>query len=184
MALAKLELAVAAGLDHVPCFERGGGGGEDHRNVLEPGPHHRHVAGVVLDAVFLLEGGLVRFVDDDEAEVGVGQEQRRAGADHHLRFAAGDPPPGAPALRGAEVAVPRRRLAAEAGGEALEERLGERDFGQKDEDLRPFANRFCDGFEIDFGLARAGDAIEQHRIEAAADGRDRLSAAACWSSLR
>ena len=54
---------------------------EDHRDVLELAAHHRHVAGVILDAFLLLEARLVRLVDDDQAEVGIGQEQRRAGAD-------------------------------------------------------------------------------------------------------
>ena len=29
--------------------------------------HHRHVAGVVVDAVLLLVGRIVLFIDDDEA---------------------------------------------------------------------------------------------------------------------
>ena len=33
--------------------------------------------------------------------------------------------------------MPGDRLAAEAGGEALQERLGQRDLGQQDERLRP-----------------------------------------------
>ena len=101
--------------------------------------HHRGVAGVILDAVFLLEAGLVGLVDDDQAELGIGQEQRRARADHDLRLAAGDPAPGAAPLRRAQVAVPGDGRAAEARLEALEERLGERDFGQQDQRLPALA---------------------------------------------
>ena len=63
------------------------------------GAHHRDVAGVILDALLLLEARLVRLVDDDQAELRIGQEQRRAGADHDPRLAGGDRPPGAAALR-------------------------------------------------------------------------------------
>ena len=61
--------------------------------------HHRRVAGVILDAVLLLEARLVRFVDDDQPELRIGQKQSGARADRDRRFAAGDPAPGAAALR-------------------------------------------------------------------------------------
>jgi hypothetical protein len=47
---------------------------KDDRNALELAAHHRRIAGMILDPFFLLEAWLVRFVDDDQAEVGVGQE--------------------------------------------------------------------------------------------------------------
>ena len=31
--------------------------------------HHRHVAGIVEDAVFLLVGGVVLLIDDDQAKL-------------------------------------------------------------------------------------------------------------------
>src|SRR5438067_6757013 len=65
--------------------------------------------------------------------------------------------------------MPGYRSAAEARLEALEEGLGERDFGEEHEHLAVLAEALGDGFEIDFGLARAGDSVEQHRIEAFAD---------------
>ena len=139
------------------------------RDLLELGAHHRDVAGVILDAVLLLEAGLVRLVDDDQAEVRIGQEQGRAGADHDLRLAAGDRPPGAAALRRAEVRMPGDRLAAEARLEALEERLGQRDLGKQHERLPALPERLGDRLEIDLGLARAGDAVEQEGGEALAD---------------
>ena len=146
--------------------------GEDDRDVLELAAHHRDVAGVILDAFLLLEARLMRLVDDDQAEVGIGQEQRRARADHDPRLAAGDRAPGAAALRLAQARMPGDRLAAEARGEALEERLGQRDLGEQDERLPALAERLGDRLEIDFGLARSGDAVEQHRGEALADRGD------------
>ena len=49
-------------------------------------------------AVLLLVGRVVLFIDDDEAEIGIGQEQRRARADDHLHLVRGDRRPGARAL--------------------------------------------------------------------------------------
>ena len=57
--------------------------------------------------------------------------------------------------------MPGHRIAAEAGGEALQEGLGQRDFGEQDERLAALPERLGDRLEIDFGLARAGDAVEQ-----------------------
>ena len=113
-AVGQRDFAVAAELDHVAAFDRRGAEDEDHRDVLELGAHHRDVAGVVVDAVFLLEARLMRLVDDDQAELGVRQEQRRARADDDLRLAAGDRPPGAAALGRAQVGVPGDGGAAEA----------------------------------------------------------------------
>ena len=36
--------------------------------------HHGHVAGVIVNAVLLLVGLVVLFIDDDEAEIGIGQK--------------------------------------------------------------------------------------------------------------
>ncbi len=55
---------------------------EDHARIGEAGPHHGHVAGVVVDAVRLLEGAVMLLVEDDQAEFVERQEQRRARADH------------------------------------------------------------------------------------------------------
>jgi len=57
--------------------------------------HYGSITGVILDALFLLEARLMRFVDDDQAEVAIGEEQGGTGADHDLRVAAGGCAPGA-----------------------------------------------------------------------------------------
>ena len=131
--------------------------------------HDRAVAGVVLDPVFLLEAGLVSLVDDDQTEVRIGEEQRGAGADRDRRFAAGDPAPGAAALGRAQVRVPRHRSAAEASLEALQEGSVSAISGSSTSACFPCAEALGDGFEIDFGLARSGNAVEQDRVEALAD---------------
>ena len=67
--------------------------------------------------------------------------------------------------------MPGDRRAAEARLEALEERLGQRDLGQQDQRLLALPQALGDRLEIDLGLARAGDAVEQDRVEALADRR-------------
>ncbi len=68
--------------------------------------------------------------------------------------------------------MPGHRLVAEAGGEALEKGLGERDLGQQDERLPPPPKRLGDRFEIDLGLAGPGHPVEQEGREGR--GPDRL----------
>ena len=131
--------------------------------------HHRHVARVVMHAVFLLVGLVVLLIDHDQAEIGVRQKQRRARADHDGNFTLGDCPPGARAFARRQLRMPFGRAYAEARGEAVEELRGQRDLRHQDETLPAGADDVRYRLEIDFGLARAGDAVEQrHRIAALA----------------
>ena len=151
-------------------LDRGRGRGEHDRRLLEPGAHDAHVAGVVDDAVLLFVGALVLLVDDDQAEVGEGQEERRARADDRPRLAARDRAPGPLALARREARVPFRRARAEARREPVEKLRGERDLRQQHERLPALSQRLGDRLEIDFRLAGAGDAFEQGRGEG--PGRD------------
>src|SRR6202042_777460 len=55
--------AVTPALGIEPCLDRGRGGGEHNRRLLEPRAHHRHVTRVVDDAPILLVGALMLFID-------------------------------------------------------------------------------------------------------------------------
>src|SRR3546814_5758092 len=66
-------------------LDRGGRRGEHDRAFLEQPAHHRDIARVIMDALLLLEARFVRLVDDDQPEIGIGQEQRRARADRPQR---------------------------------------------------------------------------------------------------
>ena len=159
-------MAVAAEIGVVARFDRGRGRAEDHPRLGEFGAHHRHVAGVVVDPVRLLEGAVVLLVEDDQPELVERQEQRRARPDHGAHRAVIDAAPGAGALRRRHVRMPLGRPRAEAAGEAVEEGMGERDLGQQHHRLPPGAQRIGHGLEEHFGLAAAGDAIEQRHAEA------------------
>ena len=159
-------VAAAPGVDF--RFQRRRRRRQHHRDAGDVAAHHRHVAGVVAHAVLLLVGGVVLLIDDNQAEIGVGQEQRRARADHDGNFAIGDRAPGARAPARRQFRMPFRRADAEAGGESVEELRRQRDFRHQDQALPAAADRIGHRLEIDLGLARAGDAVEE---------RDRIAAA-------
>jgi hypothetical protein len=161
IAARQVDLRVDSAFGHLQAFERGGGAGEHHGHLLEMPAHHRNVARIVAHALFLLEAGLMRFVDHDQAEPCEGQEQRRSRADHHLRAAFGYGAVGASALGRFERGMPQHRRRAEPLLEAVEEVFGQRDFGQQDQHLPPHPQRLGDGFEIGFGLARSCHPVEQ-----------------------
>ena len=95
-------------------FDRRRRGRQHDRDFGDMRAHHRHVAGVIMRAVILLVGLVVLFIDDDQAEIRIGQKQRRARADHDRRFAGRDRGP--IALPGArrQFGMPFQRTHAEA----------------------------------------------------------------------
>ena len=123
--------------------------------------HHRHVAGIVEDAVLLLVGRVVLLVDDDQSELVERQEQRRARAGDHPDAALRHLPPDALAHARREIRMPFAGLGAEAVLEALEKGMRQRDLGQQDEHLVILLQRRGHRLEIDLRLARSGDAVDQ-----------------------
>jgi hypothetical protein len=63
--------------------------------------------------------------------------------------------------------VQHRDLVSEAGAQARDDLVGERDLGDEHERLAPLAQRARDGAEVDLGLAASGDAVEQEALGAA-----------------
>ncbi len=159
------QVAVAAPFHVGEAFQAGRGADQHGGCVGEAGADHGHVARVVDHAVFLLEGGFVFLVDHHQAEFAEGQEQGGAGADDDARLAIGHGAPGGAAHAGGQIGMPERGRGAEAGGEAIEELRRERDFRQQDERLAAGLQAGGDGFEVGFGFARAGDAVEQGDAE-------------------
>ena len=77
------------------------------------------------------------LVDDDEAEVGERQKQRRARADDDPRLAARRRRPDAFALALRQPRMPFGRPRAETGGEPVEKLRGQRDLRQQHQRLAP-----------------------------------------------
>ena len=148
-------------------LHRGRRRGEHDRYLGDMGTHHRHVAGVVAHAVLLLVGRVVLLIDHDQAEIGERQKQRRARADDHARFAGRHRAPSAGALPRGEFGMPFRRPHAEPCGEAVEELRRKRDLRHQNERLPAGPDHLRHRLEIDLGLARPGDAVEQRDAVAA-----------------
>src|SRR3954466_12408903 len=151
-ALGQGELPVAS----APCVDHrldGGRRGREHdRDVGDARAHHRHVARVIVYAVFLLVDGIVFFIDDDQAEVGVRQEQRRARADQDIHLAGRDRIPGARALACAKLRMPLGRAHAETQRKTIQKLRRERYLGHQDQRLAPLADRRWPRLETTFDL--------------------------------
>ncbi len=102
--------------------------------------HHRHVARIVEDAVFLLVGRVVFLVDDDQAKLLERQEQRRtrAGDDTHAALRHLPPDPFPHPRR--QVGMPFARLGAKALLEAFEKGMRQRDLGSRISTCLPWSS--------------------------------------------
>jgi len=116
--------------------------------------HHRHVAGVVMHAVFLFVGRVVLLIDNDEAEIRIRQEQRRARATTAATSPAAIARQVRARLRGDNSECHSAGRTPKARSEAVEELRGERDLRHQDQALPAAADHVGHGFEINFGLAR------------------------------
>jgi hypothetical protein len=103
----------------------------------------------------------VLLVDHDQAEVADGGEDGGAGADADARLAAAQPPPLVVALAGRERRVEDGEAVAEPGPEARHRLRGEPDLGDEDDRAASPLQRRLDRGQVDLGLARAGDAVQQ-----------------------
>ena len=136
------------------------GAGDEHGAAVR-GAAAGDRAGVVAGVALLLVGGVVLLVDDDQAEVADRGEDGRARADADARLAAAQPPPLVVALAGGEGRVEDREAVAEAGAEAGHRLRGEADLGDEDDRAPAPLQRRLDRRQVDLGLARAGDAVQQ-----------------------
>ena len=107
------------------------------------------------------------LVDHDETEIAPRQEQGRARAHHHLGRPRCDAEPHPLALALPNPRMPFRRLRLEPALDPFEKALGEGDFRQQQQHLPALRQRRRHCLEIDLGLARAGDAVDQRDREAA-----------------
>ena len=89
-ALGQADETVFAGAGVAVGFEGGGRGAEEDGAALQGAAHDGDVAGVVVGGLVLLVGGLVFFVDDEEAEGADRREEGRAGAERDAGFAGRD----------------------------------------------------------------------------------------------
>ena len=113
---------------HMPALNRGRCTCQHHRKAFELAAHDGDIARMIPHAVFLLETDFMGFVDDDQARLRKGQEQRGSRAGNNLYAPLSHAAPDAPALRLSHAAVPCGRFYPEARLEALEKWLRQGDF--------------------------------------------------------
>ena len=128
------------------------------------------VARVVAGVALVLVGGVVLLVDDDQPEVRDRGEDGGARADGDPRLARAQPPPLVVALALPQRGVQQRDGVAEARLEAADGLRRERDLGHEHDHALAALERRGGGAQVDLGLARAGDAVQQVR-PARLDGR-------------
>jgi hypothetical protein len=105
----------------------------------------------------------VLLVDHDQAEVGHGGEDGRARPDGDPRLAGAQPPPFVVALALAERRVQQRHGVAEAGLEAGDGLRRERDLRDEHDHAAAGGERVGTRPQVDLGLARSGDAVQEVR---------------------
>ena len=157
---------VILSLSPVPVtFEGRGGRAQDHRRPRKPPPDEGHVTGMVTGTFFLLIGGLVLLVDDDESQSGHRGEDGRAGAHDDGDLPGGRTPPSPVALRVAEVAVEFNDLLAEALPKPSEELRCEGNLGDEDNGPFPVCQDLLDGAKVELGLSAGGHPVEQEGLK-------------------
>ena len=72
----QFQLGISALRDLLAGLDSGCGARKDDGAASEVRAHHGHIARMILDALLLLEARLMRFIDDNQAKVAIGQEQR------------------------------------------------------------------------------------------------------------
>lgn len=70
-------------------FKAGRGAGKDRHGAFYLRTRHGEIAGMIGQALILLVGRVVLLIDDDEAQIAIGQENRRAGACNDTGAASG-----------------------------------------------------------------------------------------------
>ena len=116
---------------------------------------------MVAHPLLLLERRVVLLVDDHDAERAHRREHRRARAERDADLARAQPPPRRQPLARRQPAVQHRDVLAEARAEARRQLRRQRDLGHQHQRAAPGRPRRGDHAQVDLGLARAGDAVQQ-----------------------
>ena len=145
----------------VIALERRSSGAEQRDGTFQARAINGGVAAVIARRFFLFVAGFLFFVHDDEAEIFEGRENGGARADDYASFTVTHAPPFAGAFDIGQTAVQDGDLFAEASAYEAADPEGERDFGDQDDGRFAAGQGGFDRAEIDFGLAAAGDAVEQ-----------------------
>ena len=159
-----------------PALGPGRGAAGEQRRSGFARPVAGDLARVVARIALLLVGGVVLLVDHHQAEVAHRGEDRRARADADPRLARGRRCHSSRRSPGAQPRMEQRHAVAEARREPRD-RLGRQpDLGNEHDRAPPPRQRRLGGRQVDLGLARARDPVQQVLAAGAAvhRGDDRL----------
>ena len=166
-AVVQAQQGVAAALGVVQRFQCRGGRAEQQRDVFQARTHGGQVAGVVAQAFLLFIGGVVFFVDDDQARVLQWGEKRRSCADNDVGGAIAGGQPGIQAFAIGQGRVQQDNARIEAAGEAFQGLRPQIDLRDQHQCLLAGLQGFADQLQVDLGLAAAGDSGQQGAVELA-----------------
>ena len=148
--------------------------GEDDGGLGCACAHQCDGASVVAWVGFLLVRNLVFLVDDDQAEVAHRGKDRGPRAHEHARLARLEPLPDACALALCEARVQHLDEAAKAASHPRGSLWRQRDLWDEDDHAPSLRKRVCCCAQKHFGLARAGDAVQQQLAAAFSTAVDSL----------
>ena len=107
------------------------------------------------------------FVNDDQTEIRIGQEQGRARSDNHFSLAARHGAPSGSALYTGQIRMPQGRRTTETLSEPFQPLGAKGNLRQQDERLFVTFERLRDRLEIHLGLAGSWHTLENGRLEGA-----------------
>ena len=178
-----LQMSIAAAPCVVQRLERRRGGSHQQRNAEQLRAFDREVARRIAEAILLFERTIVFFVDNDQAEARERHEDRAARADHTRASAAAARVPRLRALafgqaRVIDAASPKRceKRSSVCGVSAIS--------GISTNTCSPRASTDSIDLQIDFGLAAAGDTVEQQALESTDAARAPRSPRVAPASVR
>ncbi len=148
----------------VPAFQRGRRGAEQDGNAELLGAADGDIAAMIPRGGVLFVGGVVLLIDDDQPEVRRRREDGAARADDDLGPAGGDRVPVQMPVRILQAAV-QHGDTLETLGEPLDGLRRQGDFGDQHDGALARTDNALDGADVDLGLARAGDTVDEADAE-------------------
>ena len=158
---AKPVQAIGPGFGPVHGLHRGGGRTKEHQGLLFGTPPDGHFLGRIAGGIFGFVGMLLLFVQNDETEVLTRGKDGGAGANHQFGLAGTDTFPLIVSLAGGEAAVEHRHGLAEVGRHQSQKLGRQGDLRDQQHGAAACGQTVFNEFDVDGGLARAGDAVEQ-----------------------
>ena len=152
---------VVAAFGPVHGLHTGGRGAQEHQGVFMASPPDGHLLGRIPGALLRAVGVLLFLVQNDESQILTGGEDRRAGAHGDLCIAVFQPLPLVRPLAGSQGAVEQRHLIAEMGRQNTQKLGRQGDLRHQEHGTLARFQAIFDQFQIDGGLSRAGDAVQQ-----------------------